>query len=68
MVKDIQNNDSLISSTYFKEIFNQAGIGIMVLKNNKTIEFANIEGINIFGYESGKLDGIKFTKLFHKSH
>ena len=68
MVKNIQNNDSLNTNTYFKNIFNQAGIGIMTLKINNTIQFSNMEALKIFGYEAEKLNGVKFTKLFHKSH
>ena len=39
----------------------------MTLKENKSIQFANMEAMKIFGYAAGKLDGIKFTKLLHKS-
>ena len=68
MVKEIQKFDPLNTNSYFKEIFHQAGIGIMTLNKNMSILFANMESLKIFGYKTGKLDGTKFTKLFHNSN
>ena len=54
-------------NTYFKEIFYLAGIGIMTLQKNRSIQFVNLEALKIFGYNSGELEDIKFNNLFHIS-
>ncbi len=68
MEKEIHKVDPVNSNSYFKEIFHHAGIGIITLNENMSILFANMEAMKIFGYTTGKLDGINFTKLLHKSN
>lgn len=68
MTKNNNKVEPINTNSHFKEIFNQAGIGIITVKENKSIQFVNMEALKIFGYKTGKLDNINFMTLFHKSH
>ena len=41
MITNNINSDSRNTNFNFKEIFNQVGIGIITLNNNRTIKFVN---------------------------
>ena len=52
----MKNNSKTIDvDMYFKEIFTNAGIGIMTLDTKSNIEYVNEEALNIFGYKSSEL-------------
>ena len=54
-------------NAYFKEVFTNAGIGIMILDANSSIEYINGEALNIFGYKSGELVNTNFSALIHST-
>ena len=60
--KDIESHDT---STFFKEVLNLAGIGIMTLQSDRSIQFVNLEALKIFGYKPKALYGTNFNTLFH---
>ena len=60
--KDIELHDT---NTFFREVLNLAGIGIMTLKSARSIQFANLEALKIFGYKPKYLHGTNINRLFH---
>ena len=63
--KDIELQST---NTFFGGVLNLAGIGIMTLRSDRSIQFANLEALKIFGYKSKELDGIDFkTLLSHQT-
>ena len=68
MEKDNRETKSLNTRAYFKDLIDQAGVGIITFNENMFIEFINLEALNIFGYSNSELDKIIFTKLFHNSN
>ena len=54
-------------NTYFKEVFTNAGIGIMTLDAKSSIEYINEEALNIFGYKSSALVNTNFSTLIHST-
>ena len=54
-------------NTYFKEVFTNAGIGIMTLDAKSSIEYINQEALNIFGYKSSALVNTNFSTLIHST-
>ena len=60
--KDIEFHDA---NTSFREVLNLAGIGIMTLKSDRSIQFVNLEALKIFGYKPKDLYGTNFNTLFH---
>ena len=64
----MKNNSNPIDvNTYFKEVFTNAGIGIMTLDANSSIEYINEEALNIFGYKSSALVNTNFSTLIHST-
>ena len=64
----MKNNSNLIDvNTYFKEVFTNAGIGIMTLDAKSSIEYINEEALNIFGYKSSALVNTNFSTLIHST-
>ena len=64
----MKNNSNLIDvNTYFKEVFTNAGIGIMTLDAKSSIEYVNEEALNIFGYKSSALVNTNFSTLIHST-
>ena len=67
MIK-MKNNSNLIDvNTYFKEVFTNAGIGIMTLDAKSSIEYINEEALNIFGYKYSALVNTNFSTLIHST-
>jgi diguanylate cyclase (GGDEF)-like protein/PAS domain S-box-containing protein len=67
MIK-MKNNSKIIDvNMYFKEIFTNAGIGIMTLDTKSNIEYVNEEALNIFGYKSSELVNTNFSTLIHST-
>ena len=65
----MKNNSNPIDvNAYFKEVFTNAGIGIMILDANSGIEYINEEALNIFGYKSGELVNTNFSALIHSTY
>ncbi|MBC8257071.1 MAG: GGDEF domain-containing protein [Candidatus Marinimicrobia bacterium] len=62
-----ENNNPTDVNTYFKEIFTNAGIGIMTLDKNSSIEYINEEALNIFGYKTSELVNKNFSTLIHNT-
>ena len=60
--KDIEIQNT---NTFFRGVLNLAGIGIMTLRSNKSIQFANLAALKIFGYKPKELSGTNFNTLFH---
>ena len=60
--KDIELDDT---NTFFREVLNWAGIGIMTLQSDRSIQFVNLEALKIFGYESNDLCGANINTLLH---
>jgi len=67
MIKMKNNSNPIDVNTYFKEIFTNAGIGIMTLDAKSSIEYINEEALNIFGYNSSALVNTKFSTLIHST-
>ena len=64
----MKNNSHPIDvSTYFKEVFTNAGIGIMTLDAKSSIEYINEEALNIFGYKYSALVNTNFSTLIHST-
>ena len=64
----MKNNSNPINvNTYFKEVFTNAGIGIMTLDAKSSIEYINQEALNIFGYKSSALVSTNFSTLIHST-
>ncbi len=64
----MKNNSNPIDvNTYFKEVFTNAGIGIMTLDAKSSIEYINEEALNIFGYKSSALVNTNFSTLIHST-
>ena len=64
----MKNNSKTIDvDMYFKEIFTNAGIGIMTLDTKSNIEYVNEEALNIFGYKSSELVNTNFSTLIHST-
>ena len=64
----MKNNSNPIDvNAYFKEVFTNAGIGIMILDANSSIEYINEEALNIFGYIYGELVNTKFSTRIHST-
>ena len=62
----MKNNSNPIDvNTYFKEVFTNAGIGIMTLDAKSSIEYINEEALNIFGYKYSALVNTNFSTLIH---
>ena len=61
------NSNPIDENAYFKELFINAGIGIMILDANSSIEYINEEALNIFGYKSGELVNTNFSALIHST-
>ena len=53
------------TNTFFRGVLNLAGIGIMTLRS-RSIQFANLEALKIFGYKPKELNGTNFNTLFHE--
>ena len=67
MIKMKNNTKPIDVNTYFKEVFSNAGIGIMTLDAKSSIEYINEEALNIFGYKSSALVNTKFSTLIHST-
>ena len=67
MIKMKNNNNPIDVNTYFKEVFTNAGIGIMTLDTKSSIEYINEEALNIFGYKSSALVNTNFSTLIHST-
>ena len=67
MIKMKNNSNPLDINTYFKEVFANAGIGIMTLDAKSSIEYINEEALNIFGYKSSALVNTNFSTLIHST-
>ena len=64
----MKNNSNPIDvNTYFKEVFTNAGIGIITLDAKSSIEYINEEALNIFGYKSSALVNTNFSTLIHST-
>ena len=64
----MKNNSNPINvNTYFKEVFTNAGIGIMTLDAKSSIEYINEEALNIFGFKSSALVNTNFSTLIHST-
>ena len=61
------NSNPTDVNTYFKEVFTNAGIGIMTLDAKSSIEYINQEALNIFGYKSSALINTNFSTLIHST-
>ena len=61
------NRNPIDVNTYFKEVFTNAGIGIMTLDAKGSIEYINEEALNIFGYKSSALVNTNFSTLIHST-
>ena len=62
------NRDSDSLNAYFREIFNFAGIGIIILDSKNNIEFINEEALNIFGYELIDIINKNIYALIHDTN
>ena len=60
--KDIELHNT---NTFFREVLNMAGIGIMTLQSDRSIQFINLAALKIFGYKPKDLSGININTLFH---
>ena len=67
MIKMKNNSNPIDGNAYFKEVFTNAGIGIMILDANSSIEYINEEALNIFGYKYGELVNTNFSTLIHST-
>ena len=67
MIKMKNNSNPIDGNAYFKEVFTNAGIGIMILDANSSIEYINEEALNIFGYKYGELVNTNFATLIHST-
>jgi len=67
MLRMNENNNPTVVNAYFKEIFKNAGIGIMTLDSNSSIENINEEALNIFGYKTTELVNTNFSTLIHNT-
>ena len=67
MVKIKNNNNPIDVNTYFKEVFTNAGIGIITLDAKSSIEYINEEALKIFGYKSSALVNTNFFTLIHST-
>ena len=67
MIKMKNNSNPIDVNTYFKEVFTNAGIGIMTLDAKSSIEYINEEALNIFGYKSSALVNTNFSTLIHSA-
>jgi len=65
MIKMKNNSNPPDVNTYFKEVFTNAGIGIMTLDAKSSIEYINEEALNIFGYKASTLVNTNFSTLIH---
>lgn len=61
------NSNPTDANVYFKEVFKNAGIGIMTLDSNSSIEFVNEEALNIFGFKISELVNTNFSTLIHNT-
>ena len=60
--KNIEFHDT---NAFFGEVLNLAGIGIITLQSDRSIQFTNVKALKIFGYEHKDLYGASFNTLFH---
>ena len=67
MIKMKNNIKPIDVNTYFKEVFTNAGIGIMTLDAKSSIEYINEEALNIFGYKYSALVNTNFSTLIHST-
>ena len=67
MIKIKNNSNPIDVNTYFKEVFTNAGIGIITLDEKNSIEYINEEALNIFGYKYGELVNTNFSTLIHST-
>ena len=52
------NKESKIpgSDSFFQEVLNSVGIGIISLNSNQSIKLVNLETLNIFGYKQEEIE------------
>ena len=67
MIKMKNNSNPIDVNTYFKEVFTNAGIGIMTLDAKSSIEYINEEALNIFGYKYSALVNTNFSTHIHST-
>jgi len=67
MIKMKNNSNPIDVNTYFKEVFTNAGIGIITLDTKRSIEYINEEALKIFGYKSSALVNTNFSTLIHST-
>jgi len=67
MIKMKNNSNPIDVNTYFKEVFTNAGIGIITLDAKSSIEYINEEALNIFGYKSSALVNTNLSTLIHST-
>ena len=67
MIKMKNNSNTIDVNTYFKEVFTNAGIGIITLDAKSSIEYINEEALDIFGYKSSALVNTNFSTLIHST-
>ena len=53
------------SDSFFQEVLNSVGIGIISLNSNQSIKLVNMETLNIFGYKQEEIENNNIKLLFH---
>ena len=53
------------SDSFFQEVLNSVGIGIISLNSNQSIKLVNMETLNIFGYKQEEIENNNIKFLFH---
>ena len=55
------------SDSFFQEVLNSVGIGIISLNSNQSIKLVNMETLNIFGYKQEEIENNNIKLLFHST-
>ena len=55
------------SDSFFQEVLNSVGIGIISLNSNQSIKLVNMETLNIFGYKQEEIENNNIKFLFHST-
>ena len=55
------------SDSFFQEVLNSVGIGIISLNSNQSIKLVNLETLNIFGYKQEEIENNNIKFLFHST-
>ena len=51
MAKINHNLDLPAANTFYRDVLNLAGIAIMTLQSDRSIQFINLEALKLFGYK-----------------